>query len=933
MLTIGGSAMRIASAVAIILLLTAASQGREPAVNVDDAVIDRIVAEAPELPAELGLDLELRLVDFIDATDPDTPHPMMDQGTSRIVEGEIGRYRVTAAHRHAFFAYRWRAAGRNQPHLIVFEYPDDAVRQISFFTHESGYDGAMNNDWSLETGVYTGNPFPLTNTMQYHTFFYWPTDDWPVAMVANFNRHGEPAAASRIWVYAIEGGLPALEVDDPAPDDPRMLGTFYNWSLVVWQGVFGLVDREQTFENLIEYHRYLGQNVVMWPAVSNNGWGFRARIEAWDGDLESDEIGHILSMLDDAGMKFIATFGMSRAFRIGGESYAETDDREAWCEGLFEGFAQFIERYGHHESLYGIGFDTPDLSPAYGDSLPDILLECCDGDLERFTSFIHERKADLKIFTLVGAQDLHHQYFSDAGDVMARWQGSGEPLQTFLAEEAHRLWTRWGRDPHELGAVDGLTVMYQYQLDDHAIYPSYSQQPRSMLYFDMEQSQAKSDLHDTRATMLFNTFFEAYLGLDTNNFWYRKQWVAPDFNPAEPSATAAWATAMRHRDRDLLIAGSWNRKGAGLEGSLRRFAQAYRALPPIELDDLAVHGTTPAQARRGVYEDQTYATVLNPTPFEADVQVTLADEAQALTLAPFEMRTLVHEGDAAVEVRGEAAQAYVDWLDERLTRYATLLEALRALEPEAADAALVSHHELGRELFESGRYQELDVRFGHALTEELKLRQRIVAPPEQAAPRIAGPPSDPFDLDAWPSDAADIVADSGAAIGTHLYYPASWHGPDDLSVRVRLGHDGERLHFAIAVRDDVLTENDTARLHLSTANYRRWLDSRLPFEHTLALPVPHDAATGSARGGLDLHAESRRSEGGYIITGSVSLAQLGVGPGDRVGWVVRVEDHDETPNVYRGADWARNTVMLVPNSPTFAYWDDARTSGELVLEE
>ncbi len=925
--------MRIVSALAVALLIAATAQAREPAVEIADEVIDAIVAEAPELPVELGLDLNLRLVDFIDATNPATPHPILDQGTSRIVEGEAGRYRVTAAHRHAFFAYRWRAAGHNQPHLIVFEYPDDAVRQIGFFTHESGYDGRMNQDWSLETGVYTGNPFPLTNTMQYHTFFYWPTDNWPVAMVNNFNRHGEPAAASRIWVYAIEGGLPPLDVDDPDPDNPRVLGTFYNWSLVVWRGVFGLVDREQTFENLIEYHRYLGQNVVMWPAVSNNTWGFRARIEAWDGDLESDEIGHLLTMLDDAGMKYIATFGLSRRFTIDGVAYADAEDRQAWCEKLFEGFAQFIERYGHHDSLYGIGFDTPDLSPPYGDSLPDMLLECCDGDLAVFTRFIHERKPDLRIFTLVGAQNLHRQYFRDPGDVMARWQASGQPFQNHLADEAHRLWTDWGRDPDALASVQGLTVMYQYQLDDHAIYPSYSQQPRSMMYFDMERSARKGRLHDTRATMLFNTFFEAYLGLDTNNFWYRKHWVAPDFNPAEPSATAAWATAMVHRDRDHIIAGSWNRKGAGLEGSLRRFARAYRALPPIELTDVEVDGTTPVHARYGLYEDQTYAAVLNPTPFEAQVEVSFDGQEQALTLAPFEMRTLIEPGDRRVEVTGEAAPAYVDWLGDRLAEYDALLGELREREPAAADAALVAHYELGRELLESERYHEMDVRFGHALTEELKLRKRIVNPPRQAAPRIAGPPGDPFNLDAWPSEAADIVADAGADIGTHLFFPASWDGPEDLSARVRLGHDGRRLHLAMHVRDDVLHERDTATLALSPRNYQRWMEDSLGYEHSLALPVPHDSATASATGALDLQAEARRTDDGYVISASISLAELGVGPGEAVGWVIRIEDHDDTPNVYQRSGWARNTVMIIPNDPTFTYWTDARTCGELVLEQ
>ena len=140
------------------------------------------------------------------------------------VTGPAGKYRVTASHRHAFFAYRFRSAGKDKPVLIAIEYPDDARRDICFFTHESGLSGRSNLDWSLETGVYTGDPLPLTNRMQYHTFIMYPQDNWPAVLVGNWTRYASNGAAARIWVYAIEDGLPKLKINAPDPGSQRILG-------------------------------------------------------------------------------------------------------------------------------------------------------------------------------------------------------------------------------------------------------------------------------------------------------------------------------------------------------------------------------------------------------------------------------------------------------------------------------------------------------------------------------------------------------------------------------------------------------------------------------------------------------------------------------------------------------------------------------------
>jgi len=902
----------------------------EAPVKMTDAQVAAAVARAPEVPVDLGLDLRLKLVDFIDCTDPDDPHDMMDYGMSRVVTGPAGKYRETARYRHAFFAYRWRRGLQDAPHVLVFEYPDDAKREICFLTHESGLSGQKNIDWSLETGVYSGNPYPPTGKMQYHTAFFWPEDKWPVAMVANWARSGTPAACSRIWVFSVVGQLPPMKIADPDPKNPRLLGELYNWSLVPTRGIFGLSNPKTAFNHIAEYHAYLGHNIVSWPVVSNNSWGFRCIIPAWDGGDQNDELSSILNACARRGVKFIAVFNNGYRFRIGGKTYQ--DDKEAYAQGVRKGFQQFVARYGKHPALYGIAMDTQDLSPRYGDGALDCIRDCFGGDLGNFVQFIHGLRPDLKVFHFLGGRSIHAQYFPDGGDIIGRWEQSGTPWSQYLADEVLKLWKEWNRDPAELNAVDGLTTILNYQSDDHGLFDSYSQNPRSMFYFDLDTSPARAGLVDSRAALIWNTFYEAWLGLyaDPISFWYRKEWVAPDFCPAHPRGLAGWARAMMHRDRDVIIAGAWNRKGGGQEAPMRQFARAYRSLPPIELDVVATTGNTPVLVRAGTWKDKTYVSALNTTPFAARIEVSLGGKAQTVEMAPMAMEVLTAPGRVEVSAKGEAAQAYVHWLQERVDEYAKLLGNVRALDPAAAPQPYAEHLARAQGLISAGKLREADVELGHGLTTELALRKRVLAPPQTAVPRVSAAPPLNGDLDAWPANAVDISA-MDANIGTHLFFPGSWHGPDDLSARVRLAHDGSKLYFGVQVNDNVLTEKDSLNLFFSTANYRQWLPQSLPYELSFSAALPLKAETAASTGAHGFTCTTRRTPKGYVAEGSLNMADLKLTSGSKLGWVFQMSEDDNTPHLPTSG-WARKAVLLIPNNPTFAYWSDARTCEELVFE-
>ena len=72
-------------------------------------------------------------------------------------------------------------------------------------------------------------------------------------------------------------------------------------------------------------------------------------------------------------------------------------------------------------------------------------------------------------------------------------------------------------------------------------------------------------------------------------------------------------------------------------------------------------------------------------------------------------------------------------------------------------------------------------------------------------------------------------------------------------------------------------------------------------------------------------------EGGYYFFATVDLKKLNITPGESVGFLYRLGDHDGTPNIYQ-ASWGMDGVMLIPHSETFVNWSDARTCLELKLE-
>jgi hypothetical protein len=153
-------------------------------------------------------------------------------GGTRLAQGAAGRYRESgstgftkyqrapdalrrALAEPSWFAYALQGLVPQQPYEVVIDYPDDAVRTMTFAVREDA--PAV---YPVSTGVNSGAEYALSGGMQSLTLRFWPRGKAARLLVANVH-DGTRAALARIRVYKLEG------VDAPSLADGGR--DFVNW--------------------------------------------------------------------------------------------------------------------------------------------------------------------------------------------------------------------------------------------------------------------------------------------------------------------------------------------------------------------------------------------------------------------------------------------------------------------------------------------------------------------------------------------------------------------------------------------------------------------------------------------------------------------------------------------------------------------------------
>ena len=906
-----------------------------------------IVAGAPKCPANIGdMGLKMRLIDYIDFTDPADPHDMLDQGTSRIVNGPAGTYRATAPHHHAFFSYAYKTAGPDKPVFLVIEYPDDAERITSFMTHDSMRATREHTSFSQETGVYTGGAMPLSWKMQYFTLVSWPQDDWSPLITLNWTRKGGAGVASRMWVYAIDE-FSEVKVDAPDPENERVMDAFFCLGFLATRDNFGW-QSPQAIKHMCQYFKLIGVNRVTMMVYGNQAsWGGMCRIPSWDVPDDNGFLDKVLTQMDaEGGVGLVAGIvadGMYGFIKSGGVE-VRTMPPEKAREVILKGFDEFLDNYGKYKSLKGIALGSMETIGFF-----DMLQE--KGIADDVVAHIKKRRPDLDVFTYVGNIHLQDPYFGGTRgapttwDVIKRWEKSRTMpnWSSMLADLVVGNWTKWNHRPSNLKKIPGLGVYEQTHPDDHRLHDVYpTQDPRQGIYFDVLRSQELSDAADTPYAAIFSTFTEGYIGLHKDvNFYYTKLWTGPDVNAAGGLRLWPFAQTLANRDRQAISAGSWSVKYFGLEPEMRRFAKAFRSLPPVDMATVKTNLDT-LVVRWTVYKGKRYVAIVNRCPYEQAIKV----DGKAMLVPPYQLITLVDAGSTAPEVTGTPGGPYRTWLRYRVAQWRKLLKEIRAVNPEAAPKRYDDVITLAQTEMMKSRVYSGDVILAHGLLSELALRRDLLLPPEMQAPRVASAPAMTGDLDAWPKAASDAVVEGGESLVAHVYFPTSWTGPEDLSMRVRLAHDGEKLYMGIDVRDQTVTVDtrdsrgkkvrrpDGVDVKVSKdGKYLDWRSQSIDPDLVWQFPAPIEESPLKGRGKDGLTYVVTRSATGYVVEASVPLATLGAKPGGSVGLLIMASDVDNTPNLKPGANWARKQAMMFPYKPNFPFWKDARNCGKLILGE
>ena len=293
--------------------LTCIWQGKEQRVTQKA----RMMVLNPRGPASLQPSLKLKLIQEINCVAEDRPEWYRDDGKARVVDSPLGRYREAGDERNSRFAYRFQVKNLHVPHLLVVEYPDDKERTMAIDGNSPHHEVT----WDIATGVLCGGEFPNTDRFHEHKIIFWPREEDNLVTLMTWAK-GKPAAARTIKVYEIEGGLPALKINEPQGEPTRLIG--HQWedaSLYICYGSMAqgdFVELTRAIGNMIDYFRWTGQNLFMYPIFMYSSLIYPSAVESWGGgrsvghDVAADQdwIALALEMFGKEGIYFIPSLTM-----------------------------------------------------------------------------------------------------------------------------------------------------------------------------------------------------------------------------------------------------------------------------------------------------------------------------------------------------------------------------------------------------------------------------------------------------------------------------------------------------------------------------------------------------------------------------------------------------------------------------------------------
>ena len=220
-----------------------------------------------------GVDrMELELVKEIDCAQALSSDVLVESAATKIVRAACGAYREAASERNSRFALRFHLPESDCPYLVEWEYPDDKPRTMEMIAQSVN---VASSEYELQTGVFTGGEYRLSQSMKTHRCLYYPRN-LDVALIFMTAEQDRPVAAAHVRVFRVRSDVEqSQQPKRPAATahGQRHVGIYYEDPAMCYD--FGNRDSMPDFkvlaDRLITYMRYSGQDLLMYPGVWYHG--------------------------------------------------------------------------------------------------------------------------------------------------------------------------------------------------------------------------------------------------------------------------------------------------------------------------------------------------------------------------------------------------------------------------------------------------------------------------------------------------------------------------------------------------------------------------------------------------------------------------------------------------------------------------------------
>ena len=219
----------------------------------------------------------------VDEVDAAALTSVIESSPSKVVESALGKYREAGAQRNDRFAITFKVKEPNVPHVAIVAYPDDKPRTMEALLQPLD----VGNDAQAQTGVFTGDEYPLSHAMQEQKIVFWPqcTNMSFIFMTAE---KGRPAAVKSLKIFKLDGGFPRLAVAPFKGSVPaREIGLYHEDP--VFADCYGTLpgkpdmhffpEFETVIDRMLDYHQSFGMSTVHYPISWYHGPLFGSEAE------------------------------------------------------------------------------------------------------------------------------------------------------------------------------------------------------------------------------------------------------------------------------------------------------------------------------------------------------------------------------------------------------------------------------------------------------------------------------------------------------------------------------------------------------------------------------------------------------------------------------------------------------------------------------